>query len=356
MSIVVGVDAGTFIRGGRTTPLFKAVWGVVVSFKDHEKLKTEYNQLIDTLLNKNGKSRTRRVYSSYRIGTLFEDPAEAYQFREDFLCGILPFINTLDICYSYFLEGKPDEITLYDAPSSRVPHERIKPIRFIERILAQSYPHICARQYVMSRYVRESTNISIYIDNFQSEVTKSWLDLRKIENIYVLPKGDECNVAISIADICLRAINNRLYKVSGGLTPEDLDSVIPELSKPKLYTHFLSEASLYSIKPIYKTPIRLDNHLKHPIIFIQGEESEFTRSRFVQQSPLMDMISNMAYSVDGCVKSFSPERDRDYIRDGDYFVYLSGKGKEELQILRNLGYDVNIVGPNDIMRDYKMNP
>lgn len=352
MLSIAGIDSRMFYRGGYAAPLFKANMGVSIIFPDNDSLKEKYNETFETRLQNYGIKRTKRVYSSYRLMLECQDPERGHKLIDEIFSDLIVLVDEISIFYTYFLEDRPSEISLYGI---RSPEKKVSPIEFIETILSNSYPHLCAFQFESSHIRDLPEDCKVYIDNFEGEVTRSWLSLRNFKNFYVLPKGDECNAVISASDIALRAIDDRLYKKGGlGLYPEHLKNVIPEVASSKIRTYFLSEATLRHLVPIYRTKIDVREFIKHPIVFFLREESPYIKANFIERTPIMDAIHNLAYELDGTPKMFDATRDQRLVTDEDYFVYMGPEGKKATRLFRNLGYKFKVLGPKSLMEKYRI--
>jgi len=345
---ICAVDSVLFMRGGLKKPVFKAPLGVAVTISDYEDFKITYDQTLQKLFEQYSLNREKYVYSASNIMSLFSNLAESDQFFEDFLKEIVPSIRHLDIFYSYFPKNQQSSISIYvEGPT---PVERLTPIKFIERKLLNAYPHYCVWKYVDAH--PEFKDVPVFVDHFQSEVTLAWLTIQNLHNIFVFLKGDECNCAISTADVMLKVINNRLYRKRKGLYPDDLKEILPELNN-KITSHFLGPKYLNYLKPRFPKQIKVDEKIKHPIIYLIREPNSSAVSRkAVEYSPLWNCIQNFAFQLDGCAKFFDPATDFRRIREGDIMTYLGPEGQRAALLYSKMGYKIKVVPPEKILSEY----
>lgn len=345
---VSAIDSGIFERGGFRKALFKAPLGVAVTLDNYADYKKFYDKTLAELFKKHGRNREKYVYSASGIMSLFNNPAESDEFFENFFKAVASRIKHLDIFYTYFPKNQPPSISIYGR--GQTPVETLSPIKFIENKLINAYPHNCAWRFVETH--SEFKDNQIFLDHFQSEVTQSWFALQNLPNIHIFLKGDECNCAISTADILLKIINNRLFRAKKGLYPNDLEDILPEVSD-RLTSHFLGAKYLQYLVPVFPKQINFEDKIKHPIIYLLREpESPIVTRKVSESSPLWACIQNLAFQYDGCVKFFDPNTDYKKIKPGDIMTYMGPEGEKAASIYLKMGYKVKVIPPEQILSEY----
>jgi len=280
-NMVSAIDASVFERGGYRKALFKAPLGVAVTLDDYADYKKFYDKTLAELFKKYGRNREKYVYSASGIMSLFNNPAESDEFFEGFFKAVAPRIRHLDVFYTYFPKNQPTSISIYGKGQTSV--ETLSPIKFIENKLINAYPHNCAWRFIETH--SEFKDNQIFLDHFQSEVTQSWFALQNLPNIHIFLKGDECNCAISTADILLKIVNNRLFRAKKGLYPDDIKNALPEVSN-RLTSHFLGAKYLPYLVPVFPKQINFEDKIKHPIIYLLREpESSIVTKKVSESSP-----------------------------------------------------------------------
>jgi len=347
-NMVSAIDASVFERGGYRKALFKAPLGVAVTLDDYADYKKFYDKTLAELFKKYGRNREKYVYSASGIMSLFNNPAESDEFFEGFFKAVAPRIRHLDVFYTYFPKNQPTSISIYGKGQTSV--ETLSPIKFIENKLINAYPHNCAWRFIETH--SEFKDNQIFLDHFQSEVTQSWFALQNLPNIHIFLKGDECNCAISTADILLKIVNNRLFRAKKGLYPDDIKNALPEVSN-RLTSHFLGAKYLPYLVPVFPKQINFEDKIKHPIIYLLREpESSIVTKKVSESSPLWACIQNLAFQLDGCVKFFDPNTDYRKIKPGDIMTYMGPEGEKAASIYLKMGYKVKVIPPEQILSEY----
>lgn len=343
---VCGIDSGEYARTGSLGGTFKAPLGGSITIPNYSAFKKCYDEVLDDLFKKHEKQRRRRVYSNALISRLFDDVTQAWKFADEFINRLEPVISQFDIYYTYFTKNRPAVVKCYG--TRKTPVQEFTPIEFIEKILNNSYPHLCAWEHSINN---PQFSGFYFLDHFQADTTYAWQQIATNPNLYGFVGGDESNPAISVADIFTTVVNNRLYRERKGLWPEDIISVFPEIKNEKLKVCFMADACLSQMIPLEDRKIILN--LKHPIVFILREESIFLKKEFLAETPLMDAVYNLAYAVDGTIVYFDAKRHGKLVKDGDYIIWIGPQGESASKIFLNLGLRVNILGPDDL-RKYTM--
>jgi len=346
---ICAIDSSVLKRGGKKAPAFKAPIGVAVTISGCDEFKSSYTNGIDSLLKKYSRRRDCHVYSSSGIMKLFNNPAESDHFFEDLFALLVPYIERVDFCYTYFTKDQTSmNVSIYG--NGPTPVNCLSPIKLIEQHLLNSYPHLCAWQFLDS--VPSSKSMPIYVDMFQSETTQAWLKVRSATGFSVFSKGDECNAFISVADMFLKIINNRLFKARKGLYPDDIEGILRELPS-KVFTHFLGYKYLSNIVPTFPRQIDLREKMKHPMIFLMKEpKNAAVPNEAYEDSPLWRCMKNYAFNADGCVKFFNAEHDHSLLKEGDVITYSGPESERAAKIIQRTGYPVTIMPPEKLLSDH----
>lgn len=340
---VCGIDSKKFKRTGSLGGTFTALLGGSVTIPHYSIFKKRYDEVLDDLFKKYGKQRRRRVYSNALISHLFDDITQAWRFMDEFIIQLEPLISQFDIYYTYFLKDRPTTIKCYGM--KKTPVQEFTPIEFIEKILINSYPHLCAWEHFTNN---PRFSGFYFIDHFQADITYAWQQIATNSKLNGFLGGDESNPAISVADIFATVVDNRLYAERKRLRQEDIGSVFPEIKNKKLKVCLMADACLRQMVPLEHRKIPLK--LKHPILFVLREESIFLKKEFLAETRLMDTVHNLAYEVDGAINYFDAKRHGKLVKDGDYFIWIGPQGEAATKIFSNLGLKVKILGPDDLKK------
>lgn len=338
----MSADSKTFIRGS-----FKAPMGVCLCFDDPSRFEKLYANTIVDLFEKFSLEGNKDVYSSTDISGKFGPN------REEFLIFLESFVTMIsndssvrmNVVYTTLSTSElPQGVMLYGR--GRYPRQYVPVPNFLS-ILSQYYPYICAWIICQRAHFRGRL---ILLDNMQGEITNAWNELVSNHTILVYPSGDLCSIPISASDLCVRYIDEKLFDIRSGLRRESLEKIITESSIDAI-THYVGHDELDDIRPIEKRPIPLERYYVRPMIYILKEriierEVEYIRSR----KDLMENIEKYAWSVKGGLKFIDYSQDYRLLRDGDHVICLGPRGKEQAEYLNNLGWNLNVLTLDELMR------
>lgn len=346
---VIAFDSKRFIRGK-----FQALIGVSVSVKEKDlsNFCAVYDTFMKKLFEKHNIPRRRLIYKSFDLKRIFfplgVDPIEEFvkETKEN--------IGFLDLYYSYFKnktlahteKENHDQVTdfvniYYEEPEGS---EQVSAIKFLN-IIEPAYPAICAWGY-MSRNPSCVNNIFI-MDHFSARPSKLWDQLKDIKSMQVVYDGGKCNYLISTADLYLACIEERIKKENLALNRSIHKILHPDFGG-KFETTFLGTKYLYNISPAKKSEINLQSKLQHPIFYVFTEGNDYfsklftinrlSESAFLETTPFLEGVFNLAAKQNGSVKFYDPARDNQYILPQDKFYYYGQNGLNKIQELKKVGF------------------
>lgn len=332
-------------------PPFRSPLGACLSFSNPVNFAQTYHTFITDYFKKVGKHKDKDVYSSTDMSRVFEKDRSGYlDFLEAFVCFIGKDPNiALNLVYSTLVASKlPNGVQYYGAGRSAI--KSVNPNKFLED-LSQYYPYICAWKVAT---IVGLTKSAILLDDIQGEITEAWNELFANHIIWILPNGDLCDPTISAADLCVRYFDEKLYSIDGSLCEEDMRRICDSLKiRPHIY--YVGHPELARIVPIEQR--KIPHHLcyKRPMIFILKELIIPDEVEYIQKRrDILVAIERYANKLCTGYKFIDYTKDHQYLKDGDYLIYLGPHGKEQAEYLRDgLGYKVNAVSLDNVIRQLK---
>ena len=209
-------DSKPFIRG-RGDNLFKACLGCCLGFEDPKHFENEYDTFLTDFLRKIGSPKSRPVYKSFNISSIFgENRLEFIKFLREFTNFVDSQGVRINIVFSILnssrLEG---DIKLYG--TSGYPLKTISPMKFMQ-ILDDYFAYISVWSVLK---ISGISGVQIVLDEIQGEITNSWNELTKGNGVNVFPNGDSCNCHISSADMIVRYVSEELNLKRMKLVPQN---------------------------------------------------------------------------------------------------------------------------------------
>lgn len=337
---IVAIDGKDFLRSNPVKS-FRGVIGAAVEFSDPRTFIENYANIINDLKGEFEIKSKLNVLKSYRVMSEL-GKSKGNDFLDTYFEEVLRYISEITIYYTTIPSTKIPKINKYGRDRGGV--ESIPPVEFLKE-LSGPYPYCCAWKHLSS--IKGNSPSLLLLDFFQGEVTLAWEEIKKASNIAV--GTDDTNPFIATADIVTKIVDNRLYITKGRLFSED---ILACFKQKMIKVVFLDQ--LDYIVPIRRDKIDVQNLLVHPAVFVlkEGIDSktmgEAPERNIIESSPAFETILNFASRHSGYYKFFNAKTDMGLIREGDYFVYFGGNGKNSGVWLNQLGFKVNVVSITEI--------
>jgi len=215
MSIkVLAADGRLFIRGGAART-FKACIGVAISFENPDEFKSKYIEFFEAIKEEYAISDPRYIFKSYDLKKIF---GKEYVKIEERFKALFDEQTHINFVFSSFNIQKMPKVKYYQSDIKAT--ESKSTMDFLNK-LQSYYSYISAWKVVKEANLK---GLEIYVDHFgDQEITKAWIDLNKANKVIVYPKGDQCNVFISSADLMLDLIN---FKMREHRTKLDITEIL----------------------------------------------------------------------------------------------------------------------------------
>lgn len=302
--------------------VFKFLLGASVATRDKASFKKVYLESLQKSLESSGFTSKYQIYdSNLLVSQVGYKITEIIPRLLNLLCND---IEQIDVYCAYYTRP----MTVYGETQRQI----LLPIHFLHLIDA-SYPHICASKYVREHGI--DSNDILELDHFQLGKTPAWENLETSGceiNLYF--SGGMCNPLISISDLIVRLIEERLeQKVDEASVRKSLLDGCQILGK-KVFFHPLgrdTEEKRYAT-PRLMLPANVDRYIKHPVTFTIGKWPEL-----FMDTPTFVGMQKDAIKRDGCIKKYRPE-DRTYWKiDQDTIVTLDKTEEEKMKELMAFG-------------------
>lgn len=347
---VIGFDSREFSREVKkkdgTQGKFRSALGVGIRVDNYEKFDEEYKKKLQKIFERYG---LEKEYNYYCFNDL-KDLEKGKEIVEEFILSMQEYVDKVHIFYTLFSKEKVPFVKVYGRYSKRERKKLSKPTRsyfeLLDEHLINMFPTICA--WKIAPYI--STSFQFHLDSYSGHINESFEELEKsqIKKI-VFPSGDCINPVISFADLFLSFFDKRLEDNNLYLLFQNIRKAIPEYGEKILAYPILSK-HLPKITPLDKVEAKTEKYFLRPIYWVfkgdgQIDSGKFKRSKVYRK--LLDYVSSQM----GIVKMFSKMKDSDYLKDGDYGVFLNDSGKETIQTYRKLGTKLNILNLNLLVSD-----
>lgn len=356
MASFIGIDSTNFFRQGLNA--FKAPLGVGIEVEDYDGFDKKYRSIIDSLVSKFGIETNRKCLKSHYIYE--KKPEHATSFGTEFTRQIIPFLKNVYVMHTILNQSHTSEILCYNGAKTITVNQFIP-------ILQSYYAHIVAWK-ILDEF-NETKQSTFFLDHFTGSITKAWVEIEN-ENLFVFSGGEYCNPLISTADIISKYITDYIHinrkklefaAISSALSDFQITEInnsmgateVQQSGSTKLYQRFIYDLS--KITPHVRRTIDVDRKLKHPVHFILTSKKLPKEKEALEMTPLYDIITNNAYSSQGCVRSLNIDdltSEVRYMKDGDHIVTVGNVALENAKYLVNelTGLSINVVPSTELLK------
>ena len=335
------VRKGVVGRDGKTRD-FNALLGICVSVNDIGAFVKGYEETMASIFGKVDQTPRRPVYKAKDLNQIFYPTG--INPLEEFMVNIAKYVDALDIHYAYFSKKDDDQgaeipyINIYYADPLK--RQQVTAIEFLG-LVQESYPAYCAREHIKNTPNLDS---KIFVDHFKIRHCRAWQEIHNCKSLYITPWGDRCNHLISAADILAAAIDERLrinnvpFKFAYTALPEFNSKVVVNPSSEYMYL----------LSPAKDEFALMGERITRPITYIfKFDPEKFKRlypggnqQDFIIDSAIGDILIVEASKNLSSIKFYEPT-DNNKIQPDDTFIYFDEYGKEQVRLLRSLGFRKN---------------
>ena len=302
----VGIDSIVFSRPGLLGRLFKAPLGLALTIPDEDKFKRSYDNALDLLFKRVEKTRVKRIYKAAHL------TAQLLHLEHDVLRGfiseICPAIQRLDFFYTFFPTAKIPKVFVFADSTPR----GVPPVEFIE-LIQNAYPHICVWAYL--QFYSDCRAYRFRVDHFHGKKSPAWDEIDNLPDFKIYFSGDECNMAISTADLLLRWVQDTLQ---GALRHDTIEACFGDVSDgTHVMAHYLGPKReyLHKMAPNLALDINISDHIKHPIYILAWKSltARAEEKKSFEWTAFYTKAMQRACEADGCVKFRDPAKDHHII-------------------------------------------
>ena len=331
MTNIIACDSKPFNRHN-----FKGILGVVLTFKNPESFKKNYDSFMGEYFSKLKIERPRTILKSYEIMKSFgENSLDHMEFFNDFMLMLKENKVKVSVIYSTFNPNNLVNIKLYGVASPSKPVSMPKFINMLEHY----YPHISIWSYAQKN---DLIGCEIFMDSFDGEYTKAWSEIERF-NLSILPSGDKCNYFISSSDMVCKWVDKSLFLEKLKLHESDIRTIFSNLRFQEgtdFEVFYCGQPHLPHIVPITNKKIPLHNYYKRPLIFVLHEGIMSGESKFMENSPYWNKILSYAMKNNTGIKHISYSEDHQNIKSGDHLLYFGENSKKQVEHLLSLEYNI----------------
>lgn len=327
----IGFDSKDFKRaklvGEKKEILFYSPLGIGVKVDDRESLRERISDKTNEF-NKSFKNpRPKAIHCS---SSLVHDLGhrKATPFIDNLVKSLEDLIDSVFISYIIL---PPKDIPEIQVGGLNCPRQKIRTMNFL-RTVATQFSYITAWSYCG----RHKETNELHIDSFSGKETTAWEDLRA-HDFNVVPRGDECNELICLADLVAYLTDKKLWDNKKWLEPHSLEEVW-ESYDFQVETRFLDKNVLSKIQWFSDNQINFEQYLVHPLVFLYLDE--INMKKFIGSTSYCDMAS-YAFRKKGGIQGYDPNLDFNKITNGDIFVYAGKNAQSHAEMLNDM-FDIEI--------------
>lgn len=248
---------------------------------------------------------------------------------------LLPLVSFIDIYYSYFLDPALSTTPLHIGIYWDEELQKLSPVEFID-LIEGSYPAICCHAHIHALSIKTDTLFMIdHCPGLRPSIAVE--SVIKNTNTRFLFRGDQCNCALSVADIICKYIDQQSLNNGYRLNKDIITKLGFDLQRSN--TTFIGPKWLNQIKP--SKNIILDINHKYPLpiyFFFLDNKGAFEKDskEILEKSPLFNLALNKASFQGGSVKFFEPN-DLNYITKHDFLIFHNELSSKKIDELISLG-------------------
>lgn len=339
MPTIAGCDAKDYRRG--TNREFFANIGLTVEV-DTNGILEMYDQTRSKLCEKYAIELPMRMVNATSVRRKL-GPARASQFGRDFVQALTKFIDYIHVGYTAFNSRKLPYTWLYPLDPKR---KQVGAEEFV-RTINSGYAHFCCDYYI----TQTGSKLPVRLDSFSYPRTNAWARLQNYGDLKVYFKGDQCNVAIAMADLLLAAVDDGTAWLWRKNIETAIQAIFPQTQYKVSYISHIDD-----IRALTRTPLDFTPFVAHPIVFVVKEFDVAGEAEILEDSPLMASCCNLALERDGCAKIFEPRytNDSTLIQKGDIFVHQGPNGREKIRVIEKAGHEVEVLNHHEVLSRFKV--
>ena len=336
--------------------------GVAVVIPDPNEFRKQLVDGFRLAATKHGIALPRQFGSSeFVVDSLFSRRyMEARAFLHRVLEHVQDRIEHVDVSW---LIVSPKEVPTVRLRAKGTGHEDVPVKQFLA---SQGNVHSMVSSWLF-RKLYPGREVDVEVDHFQGKPSRAWTELSgQTGNLRIVPKGDECNPYICIADILAYLTDKGLHANRWKLFPDKVE--ILWSGRPfKVRAGYLDPGVFPDIAPTDNSPIDLHRWYPSPMTYLlvdsgllsetttrppevgqdASAESRVTYRDLVEASGFAHAPILSAQLANGGFKFFDAPTDAGCIKDGDHLVYMGSVSKTRSETIQT-AVDVEIESLKDL--------
>jgi hypothetical protein len=275
-------------------------------------------------------------YSIFSSGLLCKkyDHNRVSGFLESILYGIKDYIKQINVIYVIISPKNYPDIIVGGHYSPSIP---VNIFDFFRR-LSPSFSYITAWKYLQNN----KTEKEILLDAFSGKQTLAWEEMKKYK-IKIFPRGDECNLLISIADAIAFTLDRRISRMKLRLEPDGIEKALEYLNIDWKYD-VITPGDIGSIRWYNFDDIIWSEYQARPILFI---DLDAINMRTMVELEAYQYATKYSYEQNGSLQGFDEHIDTKRIRNGDIYVYAGEQARNRALTFADI-YDIEILSVKEL--------
>jgi hypothetical protein len=273
------------------------------------------------------------IYSSNNLCKKY-DHNRVSSFLESILYGIKDYIKKIYITYVIISPTDYPTITVGGHHSPSIP---VNIFDFFRR-LSPSFSYITAWKYLQ----KNKTDKEILLDAFSGKQALAWEEMKKYK-MKIFPRGDECNLPISLADAIAFTLDRRISRMKIRLEPEGIEKALDYLNIECIYD-ILTPRDVSSIRWYNFDDIIWSEYQARPILFI---DLDAINMKTMVELEAYQYATKYSYEKNGSLQGFDEHIDAKRIRNGDIYVYAGEKSRDRALTFADI-YDIEILSVKEL--------
>lgn len=293
MASITAFDSKDFKRSNRTGDLkFFSPLGCGITVSKPEEFQKCYIEKLNQLFQDFNISPMCGCFASSEYFPSAGRP-KTFKLADELLKSVQKYIDSVFISY-VVLPSKL--IPTVEVRKYKEPKREVKTLDFL-RELSSAFSYITAFTYCNRNRGKSE---KIFIDGFRGKLTNTWTNFVDTVTPVVYPRGDECNVYISTADMIASLTDKKIYDNHLRLTEEDIKEVWKDYSFD-VDVRFLDSKILPHITEISNDLIDATRYHAKPTIFLKADDYPIAE---IQKLSVYSEATLLARDLNGCLQGF----------------------------------------------------
>jgi hypothetical protein len=180
------------------------------------------------------------------------------------------------------------------------------------------------------------------LDAFSGKQTLAWEEVKQ-NKLKIFPRGDECNLPISLADAIAFVLDRRISRLKLRLEPEGIENALEYLGVKCMYD-VITPKDIRSISWYNFDDIIWLEYQARPILFI---DLDAINMKTMVELEAYQYATKYIFEKNGSLQGFDEHIDAKRIKNGDIYVYAGEKSKARALTFTDI-YDIEVLSVKDL--------